>query len=367
MSDVVISGYYGFRNNGDDALLMSIINDLKTKKPDIDIVVLSKNPCETKRIYNVRAISRQNVIKVAKELITTKMLISGGGTLIQDGTSTKSLLYYLWIIRAALLLRKKVMLYANGIGPLNLKANRKRTKKVLSKVDIITLRDEASYDELLKIGVTKPHIEITADPAFRLEYEQEVSDEVLKDNNIPSAKKLMLVSVRPWKTVGADFCDTIAKALDYAHKKYELYPVFLPMQQKTDEDITNKIRSAIAAESAVINADYNIKRLLCLFSNMSLCIGMRLHTLIYSAVECVPLIGLVYDPKVSGFLDYIGTDNYCNAEKISYEQLTAAIDRSMSDYENQRAELFKKREELRVKAEKNATLAIELLCGGEFE
>ena len=68
MSDVVISGYYGFRNNGDDALLMSIINDLRTKKPNIDIVVLSKNPAETQRIYTVRAVSRQNVMRLIKEL-----------------------------------------------------------------------------------------------------------------------------------------------------------------------------------------------------------------------------------------------------------------------------------------------------------
>lgn len=358
MSDVVISGYYGFRNNGDDALLMSIINDLKAKKPDIDIVVLSKNPAETQKIYNVRAVSRQNVLQLIKELKNTKMLISGGGTLIQDGTSTKSLLYYLTIIKAASVLGKKVMLYANGIGPLTSESNRKHTKKVLNKVDVITLRDETSLVELKEIGVKAPKIEVTADPAFRLEFENNAKD---KENT----DKTMLVSVRPWRELSSDFCDVVAKVCDYASSEYGLKVAFLPMQQKYDGEITEKIQSLMKTESAVIGADYDIKRLLSLFSDMSLCIGMRLHTLIYSAVSCVPLVGLVYDPKVSGFLDYIGSDNYIDARELSFSQLKAAVDVGMSNCEEQKSALLKKREELKIKAERNAELAIDLLLGGE--
>lgn len=358
MSDVVISGYYGFRNNGDDALLMSIINDLKAKKPDIDIVVLSKNPAETERIYNVRAVSRQNVLRLIKELKNTKMLISGGGTLIQDGTSTKSLLYYLSIIKAASVFGKKVMLYANGIGPLKEESNRKLTKKVLDKVDIITLRDETSYKELKEIDVKLPKIEITADPAFRLEFGS-------NSNTAENSDKTMLVSVRPWKELSANFCDVIAKVCDYANSEYGLKITFLPMQQKYDCEITEKIRSSMKAESNVIGADYDIKRLLELFSGVSLCVGMRLHTLIYSAVTCVPLIGLVYDPKVSGFLDYIGSDNYIDAREVDFNQFKEAVDSAMNNSDEQKTALLGKREELKIKAERNATLAIELLLGGE--
>lgn len=358
MSDVVISGYYGFRNNGDDALLLSIINDLRAQKPDIDIVVLSKNPAETQRIYNVRAVSRQNVPMLIKELMCTKMLLSGGGTLIQDGTSTKSLLYYLSIIKTASLLGKKVMLYANGIGPLKSESNRELTRKVLNKVDVITLRDETSFKELEEIGVKAPKIEITADPAFRLEVDSdECTDEV--------KEKKMLVSVRPWKELSPDFTKTLAKALDYANLEYGLKIEFLPMHPKYDLSITEEIQSNMSAESSVINADYDIKGLLKLFGGMSLCVGMRLHTLIYSAVSCVPLVGLVYDPKVSGFLDYIGSDNYKDASKVTFEQLRDAIDQGMSDSDNQKTNLLKKRDELKAKAQRNATLAIELLTGGE--
>lgn len=358
MSDVVISGYYGFRNNGDDALLMSIINDLKAKKPDIDIVVLSKNPAETQRIYNIRAVSRQNIIRIIKELKNTKLLISGGGTLIQDGTSTKSLLYYLTIIKLATLFGKRVMLYANGIGPLKARANRRLTKRVLNKVDIITLRDETSCDELKEIGVVSPYTEVTADPAFRLEVDEE-------GKSGEDGERTMLVSVRPWKRLSPDFCNVIAEVCDYAHSEYDLNVVFLPMQPHTDREITAKIQSAMTARASVVGADYDIKRLLRLFSDAEICIGMRLHTLIYSAVSGVPLVGLVYDPKVSGFLDYIGNRNYLDAETVGYDELKTAVDRCMQNRSEEKTALVKKREELKKKAEKNAVLAIKLLGGGE--
>ncbi|MBS7297585.1 MAG: polysaccharide pyruvyl transferase CsaB [Eubacteriales bacterium] len=355
MSDVVISGYYGFRNNGDDALLMSIINDLKSEKPDIEIVVLSKNPAETERIYNVRAVNRQDLFGVVKEIKRTRMLISGGGTLIQDGTSTKSLMYYLSIISVALMLGKKVMLYANGIGPLSSKLNRRITAGVLNKVNIITLRDEVSFSELKEIGVHKPNIEITADPAFNLKY----------DGSTKNRKGKMLVSVRPWKKLKGDFCEVLAKVCDYASTQYGLEIVFLPMQRRVDEEITGRIRDIMSAKSDVMDADYDINKLLTVFEDMDLCLGMRLHTLIYSAVTCTPLVGLVYDPKVNGFLDYIGIGNQVDVETITYEQLKTAVDKSMSDTEKQYSELLKKREELKGKADRNVQLAIELLDGGE--
>lgn len=367
MSDVVISGYYGFRNNGDDTLLMAIVSELRAKKPDIDIVVLSKNPLETQRIYNVRSVSRENIFAILREIKNTKLLISGGGTLIQDGTSTKSLLYYLWIIKIAHLLGKKVMLYANGIGPLGSKYNRTLTRRILNKTDIITLRDKMSHDELLDIGVTEPQIYLTADPAFVLDETGEDAEKVMAENNIPTEKPLLLISVRPWKMLKADFCDVVAKACDYAAEKYGLYPVLLPMQLSRDTALSAKIRAKMHLPCTVIRTENDVKRLLAIYKNTGLCIGMRLHTLIYSAVSCVPMVGLVYDPKVSGFLDYIGVDNCIDAEDVTLELLIDAIDNTLVDPEAEREKLSKRRDMLKKKAVLNTELAIELLSGGDRE
>ena len=367
MSDVVISGYYGFRNNGDDTLLMSIVSELRAKKPDIDIVVLSKNPEETQRIYNVRSVSRENVVSIIKEIKDTTLLISGGGTLIQDGTSTKSLLYYLFIIKMAQLFGKKVMLFANGIGPLGSKYNRKLTKKILNKTDIITLRDKLSQDELLDIGITEPNIYLTADPVFSLGDCGEDADSVMAENNIPNDKPLLLVSVRPWKMLRDDFCDVLAKACDYAAEKYGLYPVLLPMQLSRDTALSAKIRAKMRFPSTVIRKENDVKKLLAIYKSTGLCIGMRLHTLIYSAVSCVPMVGLVYDPKVSGFLDYIGVDNCIEAEEVTLEYMKTAIDRALSEPDVEKIKLAERRETLCRKAQLNTELAIGLLSEGERE
>lgn len=352
MSDVVISGYYGFRNNGDDALLMSIIRGLKAKKPDITITVLSKNPEETRRIYGINAVSRQNVFKIIAELAKAKLLISGGGTLMQDRTSTKSLIYYLAIIRTAVFMRKKVMLYANGIGPLNSKRNRAITARILSRTDKITLRDKMSYDELKKIGVSGPDVEITADPAFVLTPSGEVSR---------SDKPQICVSVREWKDARADFSEVLARVCDYASEKYGTEIVFLPMQPQKDSALTEKIRAKMKNPSSVMEADYDAERLMARLAGFEMCIGMRLHTLIYSACVCVPLVGLVYDPKVSGFLDYIGSDNYCDVTTLGEEELCRAVDRCFENREENVRRLAEKRDRLRHLAEKNAAAAIELI------
>lgn len=365
MSDILISGYYGFRNNGDDTILMTIIDEIRSKRPNADIVVLSKNPAETEKIYNVRSVSRENVFRIVREIKETKLLISGGGTLIQDGTSTKSLLYYLFIIKTAELFGKKVMLYANGIGPLGSHRNRVITKKILNGTDVITLRDKLSEEELSSIGVTKPRIYLTADPAFVLSDCDACDDEVLSENGIPTDKPLLLVSVRPWKEIGVDFCDAIARACDYAFEKYGLYPVLLPMQLSRDTELCEEVAAKMHLPCTVIKAENEVKRLLAIYRHTELCVGMRLHTLIYSAVACTSMIGLVYDPKVSEFLEYIGVDDRIDVSKVSFELLKQYIDKNMSTRADERARLLQRSGILKEKAKLNTELAIELLDGGD--
>lgn len=362
MDEILISGYYGFKNSGDDALLLSIINDLKKYKKDVRIVVLSSNPSETEKIYGVKSINRLNPFAIIPAMIRAKMLISGGGTLIQDGTSTKSLLYYLMIISVAKLFGLKVMLYSNGVGPLKHEKNVERTRKVLNKVDLITLRDEASYKELQRIGVTKPETYLTADPAFTLvPSKKEIGRDILSVMGADTSKKLLCISVRKWNALGQNFAREIADVVDYAVDKYDFYPVFLPMQLKMDYDISCAIREKMCNDAVVISEDLSTGDILSVIGNMDLCIGMRLHTLIYSASQAVPLIGIVYDPKVSGFMEYMKQDKYKSVEDFDEQGLKELIDETMSDYDNIKAELEKQMNVLRKKAEENAEYAAKLL------
>ena len=111
----------------------------------------------------------------------------------------------------------------------------------------------------------------------------------------------------------------------------------------------------------LISERYTIEQQLSVIKNMHICIGMRLHTLIYAAAMCVPQIGIVYDPKINGFLDYIGNDSYCDASDISSQKLIDKIDSCMNNYSAVKDKLLSDRQRLGEKADKNAYLAVELL------
>ncbi|MBR6708889.1 MAG: glycosyltransferase, partial [Clostridia bacterium] len=97
--EVIISGYYGFGNLGDDSLLACIIDNLRALDPALRITVLAHKSRAMQKQFGVRCISRINLPAIAREMKGARLLISGGGSLLQDNTSTKSLIYYLHIIR----------------------------------------------------------------------------------------------------------------------------------------------------------------------------------------------------------------------------------------------------------------------------
>lgn len=362
---IVVSGYYGFNNSGDDALLSAIIEDIRSVDDKAEITVLSNSPKDTRSAYKTRAVYRYNIFSLIYEIASCDVLISGGGTLIQDATSTKSLYYYLAIIKLAKLFKKKVMLYANGIGPLRSFKNIETTKNVLNCVDLITLRDENSKKELERIGVNRPNIHLTADPAFLISANQ-AGDDIFENYGIPNEKEILCVSVRHTKNSPADFEQIIADFCDYAYEKHGLFTVFLPMQQRVDFSISASIKNKMKNRGVVIGTKYQAETVLSLISKMKVCLGMRLHTLIYATNCGVPSIGIVYDPKVNGFLEYIGEENYINAEDVTSEKLCDYLDKICGDYDSVKSNLKYNVRIMQSKARENAELLKDLIGGGKI-
>ncbi len=361
----VISGYYGFNNSGDDALLLSIIRDIRSIDEGAQIIVLSNSPAEVRRTYGVQAVNRYNIFSLVKSIADCDLLISGGGTLIQDVTSTKSLMYYLAVINIAKMLKRKVMMYANGIGPLTSFKNIESTRKVLDKVDLITLRDENSQAELDKIGITKPVVHLTADPAFLVE-PNDLGREILDNYGVPHDTALMCVSVRKWKNNPENFEGEMAAFCDYAYEHYGLFSVFLPMQPKMDYEIASRIKSKMKNRSVVIGTNYPIESILSMMKHTSICVGMRLHTLIYASSCAVPTIGIVYDPKINGVMEYMGEEYFTFLEDFSAERLKALLDDVSVNYDDVCNRLKYNIRRLRKKAMENAELMKKLLEGGAF-
>jgi len=362
--DVLISGYYGFKNNGDDALLWVIIESLKERMPGASICVLSNKPAETQKTYGVSAVGRFNFAKISKIMKHTKLLISGGGSLIQDYTSTQSLIYYTSIIKMAQKRGLKTMLYANGIGPVNKPGNIKRAVAVLNKIDLITLREPESAQELKRMGIMRGDIVITADPAFCLNSASDSRiDEIFRNADIPVGAKMAGISVRNWKEHDISFEHTIAKACDYISRSLNLTCVFLVMQQPNDMNISHNIIERMQCDSFIITEDLSDAEMLGVVSTMDILLGERLHSLIYAAAASVPFVGIAYDAKINSFINYLEQDNYVPLSELNFEALRGHIDTCFNHLSNQKATLAEKAEQMRSLAQQNADMAVQLICG----
>ena len=168
MYKILISGYYGFNNIGDESILRTVIDNLREKLADIDITVLSQDPAQTSEKYGVKAARRMSLWDILRCVWRCDLLLSGGGSLLQDATSGRSILYYLFILRLAQLMGKETFIYSQGIGPISDPRNRRLAASALRRASGIVVRDAKSRDLLLEIGVPEDLIHVTADPVIRV-------------------------------------------------------------------------------------------------------------------------------------------------------------------------------------------------------
>ena len=160
--DTMICGYYGRSNLGDDILLKTITDNLKSECDVKKIALLTADTSNNPYGMDV-CIHRFDVLKIRKYMKRTNTFILGGGSILQDATSSRSLYYYLFITNLAVKTGCKTILYSNGIGPINKPYHRKKAAKLLEKIDYITVRDKKSYEYIRSLGVKNERIEITAD------------------------------------------------------------------------------------------------------------------------------------------------------------------------------------------------------------
>ncbi|CEN26680.1 polysaccharide pyruvyl transferase CsaB [Paraclostridium sordellii] len=347
---VVISGYYGFENIGDEAILKSIIEALKEESKDIEITVLSNNPIKTKQTYNVNSINRWRFCEIYKELKISSGLISGGGSLLQDVTSSRSIAYYTFIIGLAKFAKKPVFVYAQGIGPINKSINRKITKYFLNKVEYISLRDRESSNLMKSIGVNKS-FEIVPDPVMGLDLRFSEKFNIKKD--------YIIISVRDWKSK-VNYLKQIAYVCNYfLDNGIEIK--LLPMHEKEDEKTSEKLADMISGNVEILTYDMNIDKRINYIKNAKIMIGMRLHALVFAGNLGTPMIGISYDPKIDSYLKSIKQPCVGNvSDGISSEELIHLSNYILKDYDNVKSELKKNTIKLKKEAKLTANKAINL-------
>ncbi len=362
---VLICGAYGKGNAGDDAILNAMVHALREQDPDLPLYATSRSPAQTARDAGIGTVYTFHPWKVRQRMRRTALYLSGGGSLIQDSTSSRSLWYYLHSIRAAKRHGNAVMMYGCGIGPVNRKRNRRRAANTIRRcVDRITLRDPASLQELEELGVSGVPTRVTADMAFLVA--PALADRVAAfcESNpqrpFSVECRLLILAPRPWGGSRAHAAAFAAAAV-HAQRSYGLLPVLLAMEPGKDLQICTET-AAIAAESGlscpVVEAPEDAGLVVGLIRQADAVLGMRLHSLIFAAAQGTPFAGVSYDPKVAGFVDYIGQGLCCPLEEADAERLCSMVDslclRDPADFRDAALRL-------RALAEENAKEAVALL------
>ncbi len=355
-ADVVISGYYGFCNAGDDALLSHIADGLRARGIR-RIAALSKRGSDP--ADGVRAVSRFHVFSVFHTIRKAKLLISGGGSLLQDATSTKSLWYYTTVIRAAKRAGVPVMILANGIGPIRKPSNRRRAAEAVRLADYVSVRENASARELTDMGIPEEKIRVTADPVYRSAGSAGVP--------MPSTDNGTLVLSLRETADGRDSAgieDTAVQALTEICRSHSLTAVILPMQPSYDREICARAAARLAESGVEVTlaGDADREEMQKILRQARVVVGMRLHSLIFATAAGVPSLALSYDPKLDALMEYLGMEEYVlPAFETDAGELKKALSGLLSRREEVTAALRQRSGELSRLAEADLDEALKLM------
>jgi len=357
MSRVVISGYYGFDNLGDEAVLAATVAALRQERPDAGIVVLSGNPRGTARALGVEAVARARLGRVGGILRGCDLFLSGGGSLFQDATSWRSPWYYLGVLGLALRLARRTAVYAQGIGPLRGRAVRLAAQRLLNAVDLIIVRDPDSLGSLDALGVDRSPAALAGDPGLLLTPDR--SPRVLAEQaswgqeGVPAG-----LALRPW---GDDaWGDVVVAAARAVAERHGVRWICLPMHRSQDLALVERAAARIGFGARALREPVTPREMVALIGGLHLIVGMRLHALIFGATQGVPLVSLAYDPKVGAFVRELG-EPLLGLPHLTAESLTHSIEAALAGLPDRRARLLAAVAPLRARAALAPTLAASLL------
>lgn len=303
----IVSGYIGFDNFGDEAIAHVLSEKLKKDGAE-KVTLISSNPKKTTVLHEVASCS---MLKFLPALIGSDVLVSGGGSLLQDVTSLKSLIYYLIVIYSALFLRKKVWIYAQGIGPINSKVGQILTKFALKKAEKISVRDQKSQELLKSWGIES---ELVKDPIFELE---------LPQNN---SKGTVGVQLRKFEGVNDNFLEKLADeiAKRFSDKKIEVISLQDSIDTEVCEEFAQKLKTK-GLNNVEVLKELSLNDVFETISNLEYLIAMRFHANVVGIKSGVKTLAINYDPKV---------------EKLAQEYNLPYINLDYKDFSEQFGRLF---------------------------
>ncbi len=293
---VCLCGYYGFGNMGDDTLLDSAIMRARGLYGREGISALTKHPKKDCLRFGIRCISRQSIMSLRHEILKSERLIFGGGSLLQDKTSLRSLIYYIYIANIAVKHGVMLEFWGNGIGPLKRKISRKLVGNILKKAEYIELRDSVSEKLVLSLGIAKEKIIRANDLAYSLmPCSATQTRDIPESLNISSKSKIAVIGI-----CGSTDKKTISKLKKrlILIRKEGSELIFIPMYPKEDKEIALRLSKECDGKYA---EGLSAEEIFGLLSIAELCIGNRLHILIFSKLANTKFESIGNDIKIRAF------------------------------------------------------------------
>src|SRR3954470_1535825 len=366
LSRIAITGSYGGLNLGDEAILQSIIFQLRRDLP-VEITVFSRDAEDTKRRHKVehavpvRKLSRAEVVPEVERL---DLLLFGGGGILYDADART----YLREVLVAKEHGVPLMLFAVGAGPLTHATAQAAVREALEGVAIITVREKSAQQVLEEAGVRREVI-VTADPALLLKPEP-LPRNILKIEGLDGRRHLIGMSVREPGVAAPDLDPNVyhallANAADFMVDRFDADVVFVPMERSVlDSQHSHAVIAKMlrAQRARVLNGEYTSGQILSLMGHFSFVVGMRLHFLIFAALRGVPFVALPYAGKVAGFLEDLKLPAP-PLNLVNPGRLCAHLDASWDDRRSLKSLLTKSVPALQERSRQTVKIALEVLEG----
>ncbi len=381
-SRILIGGYYGHGNAGDEALLAAMLRELRARRPGLEITVASGDPERTRAEHGVGAVAAADLPALAGAVRKSDLVIVGGGGLFQDywDVPAESFLtarqggiysYLIYPVLAALLGRPS-MVYAVGVGPLNTEEGKRLTRVAFELSRAATVRDDRSLALLEEIGVTGAVL--SADPAFLLDPAPAAEAEaLLGDLGIGGGEILTGVSLRHWDfgTEAGVWEAEVARGLNLHLKASPGRLLFLPFQSEEgryedDLAVARRVAGALRDRSRAVVVDRRLRpeELAALLSRCRRVLAMRFHSALFALAAGVPTAALAYDPKVTALMEDAGLSELAlPVQRWRAEDVAAAL--RGADREDLRERLASFAGRKRELARGSAELALQALDGGD--
>ena len=306
----VVAGYYGFGNAGDEAILRAITENVGGR-----LTVLSSRPLSTRYSCACDAVNRFDYFAVSRAMKRAGLLIFGGGSLLQNKTSTKSLMYYLALLSQAKKRGCTVMIYSNGIGPVYGDGNITAVKNALMSADVVTLRDAETVGKAVKIGVPAERLTLSYDPAVLLkpplpELEKHAVGKYAPDGGY------IAVCLRRMKNRAA--VGVLSEACGTVYERTGRGVAVIAMDKRRDGKVCGALVSELLrrmpADKVRMASGISYSEAAALIAYSDAVYSMRLHALIFAVCRGVPCVGVAHDEKINDYIRYAGgsgSDGFC--------------------------------------------------------